>query len=134
MSSSGCSRACVARDGRPRQVAESAKSAVSTSIVSSLPIADGVIGAGYEIKWPPPTRPGDALKVEIEVVDIKPSMSRPHLGIVKIKATTMNQNREPVQILEIVIVVPRRRARRFVPRAEQPVGARPNRGDVSQRR
>ena len=78
-------------------------------IVSSLPIAGGVIGAGCEIKWPRPTRPGDALKVEIEIVEIEPSMSRPHRGIVKVQATTINQNREPVQILQVMIVVPRRR-------------------------
>jgi acyl dehydratase len=44
-------------------------------IVSSLPIAGGVIGAGCEIKWPRPTRPGDTLKVEIQIVEIRPSRS-----------------------------------------------------------
>ena len=77
-------------------------------IVSSVPIVGGIIGAGCEIKWPRPTRPGDTLKVEIEIIEIKPSRSRPQRGTVKIQATTMSQNRAPVEILLVTIVVPRR--------------------------
>src|SRR5271166_2238267 len=32
------------------------------------PIAGGVIGAGGEIAWPNPTRPGDILRVESEIL------------------------------------------------------------------
>lgn len=103
-------------------------------IVSSLPIAGGVIGAGCEIQWPRPTRPGDRLKVEIEIVKIRPSTSRPDRGIVTVRAITMNQNREPVLVLQIAIVVQRRRgivraghldqkrANQVVPGADQSVG------------
>src|SRR6266850_7006504 len=34
------------------------------------PIAGGVVGAGGEIAWPKPTRPGDILRVESEVLDV----------------------------------------------------------------
>lgn len=77
-------------------------------IVSSLPIAGGIIGAGAEIKWPRPTRPGDTIKVEILIIEIKASVSRSHRGIARIQATTINQNNETVQELQIAIVVPRR--------------------------
>ena len=38
-------------------------------VESGLPIAGGIIGAGAEITWPGPTRPGDTLHVESEVVE-----------------------------------------------------------------
>ncbi len=46
------------------------------------PIAGGVIGAGGEISWPRPTRPGDELQVVSEVTAIAPSRSKPDRGIV----------------------------------------------------
>ncbi len=73
------------------------------------PIAGGVIGAGGEIAWPRPTRPGDTLVVESEVVDVTPSKSRHDRGIATIRSTTLNQNREPVQVSTMKLVVPRRR-------------------------
>jgi acyl dehydratase len=76
--------------------------------VSSTPIAGGLVGAGGEVSWPRPCSPGDTLQVETEVVDIKPSRSRPDRGIVTVRSVTCNQNREPVQILTSRIVVPRR--------------------------
>src|SRR4051812_30673483 len=54
-------------------------------MVAGLPIAGGLIGAGAEISWPAPTRPGDTLRVEIEVVEIKPSRSRPDRGMVVVR-------------------------------------------------
>jgi len=36
--------------------------------------------AGGELKWPNPTRPGDTLQVESEVLDLRPSQSRPDRG------------------------------------------------------
>lgn len=68
-------------------------------VESGMPIAGGLIGAGGEIAWPRPTRPGDTLHVESEVVEIKPSRSRPDRGMVTIRSETLNQNGEPVQIL-----------------------------------
>ena len=37
-----------------------------------LPFANGIIGFGGEIAWPKPTRPGDTLQVESEIIEIKP--------------------------------------------------------------
>ena len=42
-----------------------------------LPLAGGVVGIGGELSWPRPTRPGDVLQVESEVLKIVPSRSRP---------------------------------------------------------
>ena len=73
------------------------------------PIAGGIIGAGgEELRWPKPVRPGDELTVESEVLEIRPSRSRPMQGLVKMRTTTRNQNGEPVQVLVANLLVPRR--------------------------
>ncbi len=77
-------------------------------VESGLPIAGGLIGAGGSIDWPRPTRPGDILQVEIEVVEVRPSRSRPDRGLVTIRSQTRNQRGEIVQILTAKLVVPNR--------------------------
>jgi acyl dehydratase len=72
------------------------------------PIAGGIIGAGGEINWPRPTRPGDVLQVESEVVEVTPSRSRPDRGMVTMRSETKNQRGEVVQILIAKLVVPKR--------------------------
>lgn len=79
-------------------------------VEGGAPIANGVIGAGGEIAWPRPTRPGDVLTVVSEITDIRASRSRPERGIVTIRSETRNQNGEPVQILTAKLVVWRRGA------------------------
>jgi acyl dehydratase len=59
--------------------------------------AGGIIGAGFdEFRWPRPVRPGDELRVQCEVLEVRPSKSRPDQGLVKVKTTTLNQNGELV--------------------------------------
>lgn len=77
-----------------------------------LPIAGGIIGAGVEdIRWPRPVRPGDTLRLVSEVLEMRPSKSRPEQGLVKVRTTTLNQNAEPVQIMTSNLVVQRKAAR-----------------------
>jgi acyl dehydratase len=74
-----------------------------------LPIAGGIIGAGVdEIRWPRPTRPGDTLRLVTEVLELRPSKSRPEQGLMKVRTTTFNQNDETVQVMVSNLVVPRR--------------------------
>lgn len=71
--------------------------------------AGGIVGAGFdELRWPLPVRPGDELRVESEVLDVRPSKSRPQQGLVKLKTTTLNQDGKAVQISVGNLVVPRR--------------------------
>lgn len=77
-------------------------------VESGLPLAGGVIGAGGEITWPRPTRPGDTLHVESEIVELRPSRSRPDRGMATIRSETRNQLGETVQVLIAKLVVPRR--------------------------
>jgi acyl dehydratase len=74
-----------------------------------LPLAGGIVGAGVEeLRWPRPLRPGDRLRVRSEVLEVRPSRSRPEQGLAKIRTTTLNQNDEPVQVFTGNLVVPRR--------------------------
>ena len=73
-----------------------------------LPIAGGIVGAGGEISWPRPTRPGDILRVVSEIEEIVPSRSRPDRGTVRVRSETRNQRDEVVQVLIAKLVVPRR--------------------------
>jgi acyl dehydratase len=61
-----------------------------------LPLGNGIIGLGGDLAWPKPTRPGDTLHVESEILEIVPSRSKPNQAIVKVQSTTLNQNGEPV--------------------------------------
>ena len=71
--------------------------------------AGGIVGFGFEeLRWPRPVRPGDELSVECEVLEARPSQSRPGLGLLKIRTTTLNQHGESVQILVGTLIVPRR--------------------------
>src|SRR5262252_8372900 len=72
--------------------------------------AGGIVGAGFdEFRWPLPVRPGDELRLESEVLEVRPSKSRPEQGLIKVRTTTLNQNGEAVQVVVANLVVPRRR-------------------------
>ena len=75
---------------------------------SGLPIAGGIIGGGGEIGWPRPTRPGDVLTVETEILEITPSKSRPDRGMIVMRSQTLNQQGQPVQVMTMKVIVPRR--------------------------
>ena len=80
-------------------------------VESDLRPAGGIIGAGFdEFRWPSPVRPEDTLHLEIEVLEVRPSKSRPDQGVIKVKTTTLNQRNEPVQISVGNLIVPRRPA------------------------
>ena len=78
-------------------------------VESELKPAGGIVGAGFdEFRWPLPVRPGDELSLESEILEVRPSRSRPDQGLVKVRTTTRNQNGDAVQISVGNLVVPRR--------------------------
>src|ERR1700741_5481243 len=78
-------------------------------VESELKPAGGIVGAGFdELRWPLPGRPGDELQVESEILNVRPSRSRPEQGVIKVRTTTLNQNKEAVQVAIANLVVPRR--------------------------
>jgi acyl dehydratase len=71
-----------------------------------LPLAGGIIGAGGEISWPKPTRPGDVLHVDTEVLSVTPSRSRPERGRVVVRSETRNRQGDVLQHSVYKLVVP----------------------------
>jgi len=77
-------------------------------VAGGLPFANGIVGLGGDIAWPKPTRPGDTLQVESEIIEITPSRSKPQQGIVTVRSTMFNQDREAVYLLTAKLLVLRR--------------------------
>ena len=71
--------------------------------------AGGIVGTGFdEFRWPRPVRHGDELHVESEILEVRPSKSRPDQGLIKVRTTTLNQNNEAVQVQVGNLLVPRK--------------------------
>jgi acyl dehydratase len=71
--------------------------------------AGGSIGLAVdELRWPQPVRPGDVLKVETEILDVRKSRSKPDRGIIRIRNVTTNQRGEVVQTFLAFVMVRRR--------------------------
>lgn len=49
-----------------------------------------------ELRWLKPVYPGDTLRCESEVLDKRPSGSRPEMGSFRSRTTVFNQNDQPV--------------------------------------
>jgi acyl dehydratase len=77
-------------------------------LASDFRPAGGIFGTGGELIWSKPVRPGDALRVEIEVIEMRPSRSRPKQGVVKIRVKTLNQHGDTVQTFSPTLLVDRR--------------------------
>ncbi|MGL4281983.1 MAG: MaoC family dehydratase [Albidovulum sp.] len=78
-------------------------------LVESMPMADGLIGAGVEVGWPQPTRPGDTLRAETTILDIRPSRSKPDQALATLETLTYNQKGEVVQRMQSKNVLYKRR-------------------------
>jgi acyl dehydratase len=71
--------------------------------------AGGILGVGFDqLSWSLPVRPGDELRVTSEVLEVRPSKSKPDRGMIRVKNTTLNQNDEVVQMFTGNLLVPRR--------------------------
>ena len=77
--------------------------------VQTMNFAEGAIGLGVdELRWPNPVRPGDILRVETEIVDLRPSRSKPKFGIIRIRNVTTNHRGEVVQTMFASALVARK--------------------------
>ena len=77
-------------------------------VEGELEPAGGFVGVGLdECRWPRPVRPGDELRVECEVIEVRPSKSHPEQGLIKVRTTTLNQDDKPVMVYVVNMVVPR---------------------------
>ena len=79
--------------------------------VKTSNFAEGAIGLGVdELRWPNAVRPGDVLTVETEILDLRPSRSKPGYGIIRLRNVTTNQQGQIVQTMLASAMVPRRAA------------------------
>jgi acyl dehydratase len=77
--------------------------------VRTLNFAEGAIGLGVdELRWPSAVRPGDVLHVETDILEARPSRSKPDHGVIRLRNVTMNQRGEVVQTMSAHALVPRR--------------------------
>ena len=77
-------------------------------VTGGLPLGNGIIGLGGDLTWPNPTRPGDTLHVESEVVEITPSGSKPSQAVVRVKSTALNQGGNAVYVFTGKVLVLKR--------------------------
>lgn len=70
----------------------------------------GTLGAvGVDnLRWLKPVKPGDMLSMEAEVLEVRPSASRPEMGSVRSRTTVLNQQAEPVMRFEPIVLYRRR--------------------------
>lgn len=61
-----------------------------------MPIAGGLLGFGGDLQWKLPTRPQDRLHIEVKILEIKRSKSKPLQGTVTYHTLTKNQNNQIV--------------------------------------
>jgi acyl dehydratase len=77
--------------------------------VESIHIAGGMIGAGVEeMRWTEAVRPGDSLRTEAEILNVRPSASRPKYGVVRSRTTVFNQRGEVVMRSVVNFLAPLR--------------------------
>lgn len=78
--------------------------------VQTLSFAEGAIGLGVdELRWPTAVKPGDELQVEVEIIDLRESRSKPSHGVVQLRYVTTNQRGEIVQTMFASALVLRRK-------------------------
>ena len=65
-----------------------------------------------ELRWPKPLRPGDELRLEGEIAEVRPSRTKPNQGLVRVRTRTLNREGQAVQTMIANFVVPRRPAER----------------------
>lgn len=67
----------------------------------------GAVGID-NLRWLKPVHPGDVLHVQSEVIEARPSGSRPDMGSVRSRVTVFNQKDEPVMRFEPIVLYRRR--------------------------
>jgi acyl dehydratase/ribonuclease HI len=74
-------------------------------VTGGLPFAGGMVGLSADVAWARPTRVGDNLRVESEIVEIVPSRSKPNQAVVTVRCITRNQHGEEAQVLTTKMIV-----------------------------
>ena len=77
--------------------------------VETMQVTGGIVGRAVdELRWPAAVRPGDTLRVELEIVEARLSKSRPGFGIIRYRSLTKNQSDVVVQSFLATAILPAR--------------------------
>jgi acyl dehydratase len=63
-----------------------------------------------ELRWLRPVRPGDTLEARLEILEVRPSRSRPDRGSVRARCMVTNQAGNEVLTMQAVLLFGRRSA------------------------
>ena len=78
-------------------------------VTGEMRLAGGSAGLGVdELRWPRPVKPGDTLRLETEILEVRPSRSKPDRGVIRIRNVTTNQHDQVVQTFVASVLVRRR--------------------------
>ncbi len=75
--------------------------------IETMQVEAGIIGRAIdELRWPVPVRPGDRIRVEIEILEARLSQSKPGYGLVRYRSLTKNQEDQVVQSFIALAILP----------------------------
>jgi acyl dehydratase len=75
--------------------------------VETMQVEGGIIGRAIdELRWPAPVRPGDRIRVEIEILEARLSKSKPGYGLIRYCSLTKNQEDKVVQSFIALAILP----------------------------
>lgn len=74
-----------------------------------MPLSGGVIGQAVDnLRWPRPVKPGDRLRVVMEVEALEPHKVRTGFGHLRLRCRTLNQDGKAVQEMTANLLIARR--------------------------
>jgi acyl dehydratase len=82
---------------------------IAENVVSTEQAGLGSPGVD-ELRWLKPVFPGDTLRVETEIVDVRPSRSKPEIGSFRSDVKVFNQDDVPVLTFTSIVLMRRRPA------------------------
>ena len=97
-------RATVSSAAWPRAAAVSMRLFIDT-----MQVEGGIIGRAIdELRWPLAVHPGDELRVEVEIMEARLSLSKPGYGLLRYRSLTKNQEDKVVQSFVALAILPAR--------------------------
>ncbi len=75
--------------------------------VEMVQVDGGIVGRAIdELRWRAAVRPGDTLRVEIEILEARLSLSKPGYGLIRYRSLTFNQDDKVVQSFVALAILP----------------------------
>jgi acyl dehydratase len=79
--------------------------------IDTMQVEGAIIGRAIdELRWPSPVRPGDSVRVEIEILEARLSKSKPGYGLIRYRSLTKNQEDKVVQSFVALAILPASRS------------------------